>query len=35
MTYLVCEGQEEVIEEDGGGRNHIILVGTTRSRSQK
>ena len=35
MTYLVRQGQEEVIEEDGGGRNCIILVTIGRSKSQK
>jgi hypothetical protein len=25
MTYLVRQGQKEVVEEDGGDRNRIIL----------
>jgi len=33
MAYLVGQGQKEVIEEDGGGRNSIILVAITRSQS--
>ena len=26
MAYLVAQGEKEVIEEDGGGRNRITLV---------
>ena len=26
MTYLVRQGQQEVIEEDGGDRNYVVLV---------
>ena len=33
MTHLVRQGQEEVIEEDSGGRNRIILITITRSKS--
>jgi len=32
MAYLVRQGQKEVIEEDGGGRNYIILVAISRSQ---
>jgi len=35
MAYLVRQGQEVVIKEDGGGRERIILVTITRSQSQK
>jgi hypothetical protein len=35
VTYLVRQGQQEVIEEDGGGRNRIILASIAHSRSQK
>ena len=35
MAYLVCKSQKEIIEEDGGGRNCIILVAIARSQSQK
>jgi len=34
MAYLVWQGQEEVIEADGGGRNSLILVAITRSQPQ-
>ena len=32
MAHLVRKGQEVVIEEDGGGRNCIILVMIARSQ---
>ena len=35
MTYLVRQGQEIVIEEDGGSRSWIILFIVPHSRSQK
>jgi len=28
MAYLIPKGQQVVVEEDGGGRNSIILVAT-------
>ena len=34
MAHLVRQGQEEVIEEDGGGRNCIVLVAIARSQLQ-
>ena len=34
MAYLVRQSQKEVIEEDGGGRDCVILIATARSRSQ-
>ena len=30
-TYLVRQGQKEVVEEDGGGRNYIVLATIARS----
>ena len=35
VTYLICQGQEVVVEEDGGDRNHIVLVVILHSESQK
>ena len=35
MTYLVCQGQQEVVEEDGSDRNPIILVVIARNESQE
>jgi hypothetical protein len=35
MAYFVRQGQQEVIEEDGGGRNRIILASIVHSQSQK
>jgi len=35
MAYLVRQCQEVVVEENGGGRNCIILVTIARSQSQK
>jgi len=35
VAYLVPQGQEEVIEEDGGGCNYIILMATARSQSEE
>ena len=32
VAYLVRQGQKEVIEEDGGSRNYIILVVISRSQ---
>jgi len=34
MAHLVGQGQKEVIEEDGGDRNCIILIAISRSQSQ-
>jgi hypothetical protein len=34
MAYLVLQGQEEVVEEDGSYRNWIILVTIFHSQSQ-
>ena len=34
MTHLVRQGQEVVVEEDGGGPNFIILVAITCSQLQ-
>jgi len=34
MAHLVGQGQKEVIEEDGGDRNCIILIIIPRSQSQ-
>ena len=33
MAYLVCQSQKEVVEEDGGGRNCIVLVAVDRFQS--
>ena len=35
MAYLVRQGQEVIVEEDGGCRNQIILVAIARSQSQE
>jgi len=35
MAYLVCQGQEVVVEEDGSDRDSIILVVTLYTKSQK
>jgi hypothetical protein len=35
VAYLVWQGQQEFIEEDGGGRNRIILDSIGHSQSQK
>jgi len=35
VAYLVRQGQEVVIEENGGGRNYIILVTIARYQLQK
>ena len=35
MAYLVRQGQEVVVEEDGYGCHRIILVGIPHSQSQK
>jgi hypothetical protein len=32
VTYFVRQGQKEVIEENGDGRNRIILVSNSRSQ---
>ena len=34
VAYLVRQGQKEVIEEDGGGRNYVILAEIARSWPQ-
>ena len=34
IAHLVCQGQKEVIEEDCGDRNCIILIIIPRSQSQ-
>jgi len=34
-AYLVRQGQQEVVEEDGGGRNCVILAVIPQSASQK
>jgi len=34
VAYLVRQGQEVVVEEDGRHRHTIILVGISRSQSQ-
>lgn len=35
VAYLVRQGQQEVIEEDGGSRGYIILVVISRSQEQE
>ena len=35
MAYLVGQGQKEVIEEDGGDRNRIILIVIPHCQSQQ
>ena len=32
VAYLIRKGQEVVIEEDGGGRNFIVLAAIAHSR---
>ena len=34
MAYLVCQGQQEVVEEDGSDCNPIILVVVPHKESQ-
>ena len=35
IVYLVRQGQQEVVEEDGGGRHSIILAAISHSEPQK
>lgn len=35
VAYLVRRGQNKFIEEDGRGRNRIILIATARSQSRE
>jgi hypothetical protein len=35
VTYLIRQGQQEVIEEDGSDRNRVILAAIAHSQSQK
>ena len=35
MTYLICQGQKEVIEADGGCGERVILGIIARSQLQK
>ena len=35
VAYLICHGQQEVVEEDGAGRKLIVLVVEAYSGSKR